>query len=199
MKQISYNKKIIEEAFNGGFFFFLQSKINEIERMMSQTQICLESIKRAAYNNIPSQSLHRSTNDLMSPITAPGYMSISIHYYSRHSPYVGTRINRFPIADKYVSWDVIWISYDPVIYSRKKENFPSFLKPFVDEDILALKEFQLGKDSLESDPTLNIHLPVFNWNLVSVNPAGFTIDRKSWLAVGTTIDSLDFALARNED
>ena len=57
---------------------------------------------------------------------------------------------------------------------------------FVDEDILALKE-QLNSakssdtSSDSSKHSMSLHLPVFNWNTVSVNPAGLTYDRGSWL------------------
>ena len=146
-----------------------------MERLLQQTQIHLDGMKHSSHSNT------------MAPVDLPLSVSEGIHYLSRHSPYVGTRIQRFPIADKYVSWDVIWINYDPVIYSRKREDFSVKLKEFVDEDILAIKE---RLNSVISDvSSKQFHLPVFNWNAVSVNPAGLTIDRRSWLTGGVNQNS----------
>ncbi|KAJ6217132.1 hypothetical protein RDWZM_008289 [Blomia tropicalis] len=153
----------------------LKGKISEMERLLQQTQIHLDGMKHSSHSNT------------MAPVDLPLSVSEGIHYLSRHSPYVGTRIQRFPIADKYVSWDVIWINYDPVIYSRKREDFSVKLKEFVDEDILAIKE---RLNSVISDvSSKQFHLPVFNWNAVSVNPAGLTIDRRSWLTGGVNQNS----------
>ena len=142
---------------------------------MFQSQIFLEEIKHLSCTDHTTLS---TTTDL--PLSISG----GIHYLSRHSPYVGTRIQRFPLADKFVSWDVIWINYDPVIYSRNREDFPVSLKPFVDGDILAIKERLNSVISDISSEKEQIHLPVFNWNAISVNPAGITIDRRSWLITG---------------
>lgn len=158
-----------------------------MERLIYQTHIHLENIQHST-TTCPSGGSLTTTQ----PLSTSGG---GVHYLSRHSPYVGTRIQRFPLADKYVSWDVIWINYDPVIYSRKREDFPVSLKPFVDEDILAIKERLNSVFTEISSHEKFRHLPVFNWNAVSVNPAGLTYDRRSWLVLpskgGTEEDSGD--------
>nr|XP_027194835.1 uncharacterized protein LOC113789492 [Dermatophagoides pteronyssinus] len=182
----------------------IKTKMNEFERMMYQTQIYLETIKHIdnTTNNVGNSIIggdycpttttlirqkkqtmqmihHRSTAIDLNQSQL--LQTIGIHYLARLSPYAGTRIQRFPVADKFVSWDIIWINYDPVIYSRKRENFPTTLKQWVDEDLLALKERLKTIVKRNSNSTITSHLPVFNWNAVSVNPAGFTIDRRSWI------------------
>ncbi|OTF77807.1 hypothetical protein BLA29_000632 [Euroglyphus maynei] len=176
----------------------VKTKMNEFERMMYQTQIYLEKIKHidtssssAATNGDYFQTSlirqqkrtmkmihHRSTT---MDLNQSQLQTIGVHYLARLSPYAGTRIQRFPVADKFVSWDIIWINYDPVIYSRKRENFPSTLKQWIDEDLLAMKERLKTIVKHSSHSTITSHLPVFNWNAVSVNPAGLTIDRRSWI------------------
>lgn len=176
----------------------LKTKLNEMERMMHQTQISLENLKYSGgpsvatsgqTSSLAKRRFQRSTLDLRVPA-----QTTTIHHLARHSPYLGTRIQRFPIADKFVSWEVIWINYDPVIYSRKRDNFPASLKEYVDEDLLALKE-QLNAIKRDSyDSGTFVPLPVFNWNAVSVNPAGLTIDRRSWIRQEVSVDSLDSTL-----
>lgn len=174
-----------------------------MERLMLQTHILLEGIQhqcstgssltcRPAVSSAPGTASTTSGTDL-NLASQPLSASTGIHYLSRHSPYVGTRIQRFPLADRYVSWDVSWINYDPVIYSRRREDFPATLTPFVDEDILALKEKQNSVIGDNSSGQKVVHLPVFNWNAISVNPAGITYDRRSWLmsSLSSTSDGGD--------
>ncbi|KAF8770629.1 Transient receptor potential cation channel like protein [Argiope bruennichi] len=96
----------------------------------------------------------------------------SIHVLARHTPYPGTRVQRYPVPDKYVPWEVMWTDYDPVAYTRPKSDFPGSLHPYVDEDVLLLRATQGIDDS---------QLPVFQWNCLSSNPAGISIDRTSWI------------------
>ncbi|EEC14837.1 Trpm4 protein, putative [Ixodes scapularis] len=93
-----------------------------------------------------------------------------VHPLSRHSPYPGTRVLRFPVPDKYVAWEVLWLEYDPVAYSRPKQDFPIHLQPHVDEDLLSL---QMGGSSRP--------VPSLSWNCVFTNPAGVSINRQSWM------------------
>lgn len=206
----------------------LKTKMAEMEYALYQANISLESIKHstmvgrttaAAGGKLSGGTVlmgagETSHSHLQSPMTpAAGLQqqqqhhhqryknplasfSGHVHLLSRHSPYVGTSsVQRYPIADKYVSWQVIYIDYDPVSFSRKREDFPHTMQSFVDEDILAIKSRMLRIPNGGA-----MHLPVFNWNAVSVNPAGLTIDRKSWLvrpantnniAIGLDFDAVD--------
>lgn len=171
----------------------LKAKINEFERMLYQTQITLENLQHFHSVPIGSTGQNHKTRFTRSTNLERNSNQFSPHYLSRSSPYSSTRINRFPVADKFVSWDVIWIDYDPVIYSRKRENFPLLLKQWVDEDVLALKEQM--KTIKRHSSTKTDHLPVFNWNAMSVNPAGLTIDRRSWIKQEPICDALDCNLS----
>lgn len=60
----------------------------------------------------------------------------TIHVLSRHTPYPGTCVQRYPVPDKYVPWEVMWTDYDPVAFTRPRSDFPVAIQPYVDEDVL---------------------------------------------------------------
>lgn len=225
-KQTDMLQQVVEEMehFNHAVRS-LKTKMAEMEYSVYQANISLETIKHSTIvgraTGTGGSKLSGGTvlvgggetnlSHIQSPITpATGLQqqhhqhyknplasfSGHVHLLSRHSPYVGTiSVQRYPIADKYVSWQVIYIDYDPVSFSKKREDFPHTLQSFVDEDILAIKS-----RILRSPNGGGMHLPVFNWNAVSVNPAGLYIDRKSWLvrptntnkiAIGLDFDAVD--------
>lgn len=52
-------------------------------------------------------------------------ISTSLHMASRQSPYPHTKLQRFPVFDKYVSWVVctsIWFKSDLLIYSQQYKH-----------------------------------------------------------------------------
>ena len=54
---------------------------------------------------------------------------------ARQSPYPFTTFSRFPVFDKYVSWEIFYDSYDPpmiAIHDTKNLNFTSKELLFVD-------------------------------------------------------------------
>lgn len=153
-EDVEYQKLVLRQ---------LKGRLREIERMMTHSHVYLENIKH-----------------LTEKVEERGMIShTAIHVLSRHTPYPGTRVQRFPVPDKYVPWEVMWTDYDPVAYTRPRCDFPVSLQPYVDEDILLLRE-QQGTEH---------KLPVFQWNCLSVNPAGISIDRESWTVdeAGSTI------------
>ena len=138
----------------------LKGKVSELERMMTQSHVYLENIRHLATKNYGLESGLTPHKTL-------------VHFLARHSPYLGTRVQRVPIPDKYVAWEVMWIDYDPVAYTKPKMDFPIALQAIVDEDILLLQELQC-EDVLAK-------LPILQWNARSISPAGITIDRQSWI------------------
>ncbi|KAL3249459.1 hypothetical protein MRX96_055998 [Rhipicephalus microplus] len=94
----------------------------------------------------------------------------TLHYISRQSPYPGTKIQRFPVPDKFVPWEVMWLDYDPVAYTRPRAQFPAPLQVYVDEDIVVVPK----ADNAQS-------LPPLQWNCLSTTPGGVNIDRRSWI------------------
>ncbi|CAL1261896.1 unnamed protein product [Larinioides sclopetarius] len=146
-EDVDYQKKVMHQ---------LKSRMKELDRMMNTSHVYLENIKH-----------------LTEKIQERGLQSqASIHVLARHTPYPGTRVQRYPVPDKYVPWEVMWTDYDPVAYTRPKSDFPGSLQPYVDEDVLLLRATQGIDDS---------QLPVFQWNCLSSNPAGISIDRTSWI------------------
>uniref|UniRef100_A0A1W7RAU8 Protein ced-11 n=1 Tax=Hadrurus spadix TaxID=141984 RepID=A0A1W7RAU8_9SCOR len=143
-EDVDYQKKVLRQ---------LKGRLGELERMMAHSHVSLENIKHLAKKD-----------------KERGILSQPVHMLSRHSPYPGTMVQRFPVPDKYVPWEVMWIDYDPVAFTRPKEDFTSNLRSYVDLDILYHRE-QYGEDNL----------PVFTWNSISISPAGVGIDRQSWM------------------
>ena len=45
-----------------------------------------------------------------------------LHIISRHSPYLHINVLRYPVPDKYVPWDVMFIDYDPVLILNLLNN-----------------------------------------------------------------------------
>lgn len=96
--------------------------------------------------------------------------SKSLHILSRHSPYPNTNVHRYPVPDKYVSWEVMFIEYEPAAYTKPADEFSTDIRQFVDTDILAKKVQEVsGKPVIESK---------FEWNRLSGTVE--TIDRRSW-------------------
>lgn len=167
-EEVEYEKKLLRG---------LKGRVIEIERMTTLSHVYLENLKHLA--SIKFGGVEGLAD------TAPTMMSYQMkgahHILSRQSPYPGTRVQRIPVPDKYVPWEVMWIDYDPVAYTKQKIDFATKLQPFVDEDILLLQELQL--DEVMSK------LPVYKWNQSATNAAGITIDRSSWCSTedGTSL------------
>ncbi|XP_054723861.1 protein ced-11-like [Uloborus diversus] len=148
-KQMDMTRSLIEDfVYHKQMMQGLKSSVRELERLMNYSHVHLENIR------------HLTNRDA-------GFMNV----LSRRSPYPGTRVQRFPVPDKYVPWEVMWISYDPVAYTLPRQDFPVALQSFVDEDLLLLQEKQCPQEAL----------PVYSWNSVTVNPAGIGLDRLSWI------------------
>ncbi|XP_022251000.1 protein ced-11-like isoform X2 [Limulus polyphemus] len=143
-EDVEYEKNVLRQV---------KGRVGELERMLNYSQVYLESIK-----HMNQRDEERSQG--------------SVHFLARQTPYPGTRVQRFPVPDKYVAWEVMWIDYDPVAYSRPRSDYPMALQPHVDEDLLLLREKQ------------GLVLPTFQWNSLCTNPAGITIDRQSWIIEG---------------
>ncbi|XP_037570265.1 LOW QUALITY PROTEIN: transient receptor potential channel-like [Dermacentor silvarum] len=132
----------------------LKGQIQELQRTVGKSFSYLQTLKNATDR----------------PGEMGGALPGAVHVLSRRSPYPSTRVLRYPVPDKYVAWQVLWLEYDPVAYSRPRTDFPAHLQPHVDEDILGLK--------LASDGG---PVPSFAWNSVSTSPAGVSINRQSWI------------------
>ncbi|XP_023240584.1 protein ced-11-like, partial [Centruroides sculpturatus] len=140
---LDYQKKILKQ---------LKGRMRELEHTVRVSQVYLESIKHITEKH-------------------EEHAGPSIHILSRHSPYPGTKIQRFPVPDKYVPWEVMWTEYDPVAYTKPLCDFPIEIQSYVDEDILLIYEGD------KKDKTL----PILQWNTINVNVAGVYTNRKSWM------------------
>lgn len=175
-EEVEYEKLLLRQ---------LKGKVSEMERMMTLSHVYLENIKHLASIKFGS------TDDGSASGIRFGSNKIN-HILSRQSPYPNTPVQRVPVPDKYVPWEVMWHDYDPVAYTKQKYDFPIKLQDYVDEDILMLQELQL--DEVRSK------LPVYKWNSSATNPAGITIDRTSWCLTSDAVPlvyKLDNGIPRN--
>ncbi|XP_054165224.1 transient receptor potential cation channel subfamily M member 1-like [Oppia nitens] len=142
----------------------LMGRTSEMERSIQQSFVLLESLKHLSTT---SRSSSASVSELC--------RQQKLHVLSRHSPYPGTDVHRYPVPDKYVSWHVLWCDYDPIAYSKPRSEMRPTVRDWTDTNILALKE-----SNFEKPEHLSRKLPVFQWNQQTVSGAGVCIDRQSW-------------------
>jgi len=129
----------------------MKGQLHEVQRKLSQAITFLETMKQT------------------SQVDQKG--SMLIHVTARASPYPNTRLIRYPVPEKYVPWEITWLDYDPVAYTKPKLDFPGTMQDFVDVDILLMSQH----------PDKFNALPQFQWNTVYTSPAGVTFDRTSWI------------------
>jgi hypothetical protein len=155
-EEIQLEKKVL---------YHLKGKLTETERAVRQSLSYLESIKHLTNRKYGIEYELKNSK---------------LHIISRHSPYLHTNILRYPVPDKYVPWDVMFIDYDPVTYTKPVKQFDISLQRFVDEDILQFREKQSELKNKIS--------PIFEWNRSSTNATKITIDRESWERWQTVAD-----------
>ncbi|CAN7993898.1 unnamed protein product [Ixodes hexagonus] len=157
LEDVDYQRTVLDQ---------LRGQVQEVQRKLSLSLIYLEALKQVSSSKTGEAPAYTPQN-IRARLHAKRRQT-TLHYISRQSPYPGTKIQRFPVPDKYVPWEVMWLDYEPVAYTRPRAQFPGPLQIYVDEDIL------LTKENVQSLPTLK-------WNCTSVSPAGISIDRKSWI------------------
>lgn len=100
----------------------LDDRLISVERNLTVIQVTVEYIK------------HFLTNKEALGLK---YVNVGQHIMARQSPYPFTQLSRFPVFDKYVSWDTVYDSYDPPkINVDKNLTFVSQEIPFTDADDL---------------------------------------------------------------
>ncbi|XP_064608406.1 transient receptor potential cation channel subfamily M member 8-like [Liolophura sinensis] len=112
-----------------------------------------------------------------------------VHIYSRQSPYPDTSLERYPVLDKFVPWEIVHSTYDPSVYTKPVAEFHRNLQKFVDVDVLRL----ISPPILESTPPRGLEdtpddQEVVNfrarWNAVCtahVDNVMIEVDRTSWI------------------
>ncbi|XP_070392390.1 transient receptor potential cation channel subfamily M member-like 2 isoform X2 [Dermacentor albipictus] len=149
LEDIDYQRTVLDQ---------LQGQVQEVQRKISLSIIHLETLKQVSLRSDPTM------------LTTSMPAQATMHYISRQSPYPGTKIQRFPVPDKFVPWEIMWLDYDPVTYTRPRSQFPGPLQIYVDEDILMLSTGEHVQ-----------RLPSLKWNCLSMSPAGISTDRRSWI------------------
>ncbi|KAM7305884.1 protein ced-11-like [Ixodes scapularis] len=104
LEDVDYQRTVLDQ---------LRGQVQEVQRKLSLSLIYLEALKQVS----------SSKNDPTS-LSSMQQQQTTLHYISRQSPYPGTKIQRFPVPDKYVPWEVMWLDYEPVAYTRPRAQFP---------------------------------------------------------------------------
>ena len=99
----------------------LDDRFVSLERSLTTIQVTVEYLKHFLTNE-----------DLKS--------NVAQHVMARQSPYPFTVLSRFPVFDKYVSWQVLYDSYDPPIITVDRSLFRTHELPLIDPDVLNLIE-----------------------------------------------------------
>jgi hypothetical protein len=95
-----------------------------VERNLTTIQVTVEYLKHFLTN--------KDSNGLKTS-------NIDQHIMARQSPYPFTVQSRFPVFDKYVSWEVFYDLYDPpIIVVDRNANFPQVQLSLIDPDELKL-------------------------------------------------------------
>ncbi|CAG5136880.1 unnamed protein product, partial [Candidula unifasciata] len=156
----------------------LNERVVNIERNQIMAGFILESIMNSVEALDPS-------------MPAPISQIRRVHTASRSSPYPGTYINRFPVLEKDVSWDVKFEAYDPSTYTKPVEEFPRDVQKWIDRDILKLRVQQEEQGLTELDDetgpvTGPLPDPIFNTvQMVQLsNEIEIAINRISYITVG---------------
>jgi hypothetical protein len=147
-EDIEYEKNLLRE---------LKYKITELESSISFVKTINDQMTQS------KQSNNKINN-----------FSIISTSLSRHSPYIGTKVLRVAVCDKYVSWHVMLIDYEPLTYSKSNNEFPIDIQQWVDDDIYLIKQMQIRSSNTK------IKLPTYHWNSSAINSDGIAINRMSW-------------------
>lgn len=104
----------------------LDDRMVSVERNLTTIQVTVEYLK------------HFLTNKDFKTV------NMGQHIMARQSPYPFTLLSRFPVFDKYVSWELLYDSYDPPkIIVDKDSIFPAKELPFIDPDELKYNFYYL--------------------------------------------------------
>ena len=160
-EEIAYEKKVLRD---------MRAKMAELESRCSQWKVSREG-----------GGGDSGDGDGQSSFPPTGRLSLQSPYPTTTGP----DIARYPIAKRYISWEVPFPAYEPPYYSQPVEHFDADSRPFVDEDHLLPKQQQQERElSFREKPSALS----FKWNDMeySVGRSGargggsIIIDRRCW-------------------
>nr|XP_022342149.1 transient receptor potential cation channel subfamily M member 1-like isoform X1 [Crassostrea virginica] len=159
--QKEYNDKMTEQMSN-------------LERQLIACSLALEQIAHKI--------------DSIDPKSRPQLeISSSLHMASRQSPYPHTKLQRFPVFDKYVSWEEPYPTYDPVLYSKPVDEYRESIQNLVDPDFIEITQrLEMSSQSQEERVSLlsvtGLQKPMWNTSATYViNDSAIVINRVSWI------------------
>ncbi|XP_033743894.1 transient receptor potential cation channel subfamily M member 1-like [Pecten maximus] len=165
-----------QKHFNGK----LTEQMARLERNITTCNLALEQIKHL----LDKQQGQKNLTVAMKRAV--------VHVSSRQSPYPGTKIQRFPVFDKHVAWEVPYLGYDPVVYTCPVEEFVDAIQSLVDPDFLKIS--RSAEDKLLSREDIRTYQQpsaLYNpmWNVAAtlkINNAVVEINRASWITQNST-------------
>ncbi|XP_062586024.1 transient receptor potential cation channel subfamily M member-like 2, partial [Saccostrea cucullata] len=111
----------------------------------------------------------------------------SLHIASRQSPYPYTKIQRFPVFDKYVSWEEPYPTYDPVLYTKPVDEYKESIQSLVDPDFIEIRQRVESSSQSQEERTSILSAYGYQkplWNLSAtyvINETNIEINRVSWI------------------
>ncbi|XP_076098368.1 transient receptor potential cation channel subfamily M member-like 2 isoform X1 [Mytilus galloprovincialis] len=149
----------------------LVEQISNLEQNVTNCQMALEELRHMI--------------EKINPQLQPALVAEKsfIHVLSRRSPYPETTVTRFPVFDKYVPWEIVYITYDPVVYSCPKDNYPEKTQPYVDQDFLQslIDSKAMSMQNVRESEIVSI-MPAWNASTtVVIKGKKRNIDRKTYI------------------
>ena len=118
LDEIDSNRRVLKN---------LRAEMRELHRLVRQSRNYLAEVKHSAEaQTVVDGAGGAGTQDIVR----------QAHFLSKSSPYPATKVLRFPVPDKYVPWEVMWLDYDPIVFTKPCNCFSSELQPFIDEAVL---------------------------------------------------------------
>ncbi|XP_062594097.1 ADP-ribose pyrophosphatase, mitochondrial-like [Saccostrea cucullata] len=111
----------------------------------------------------------------------------SLHIASRQSPYPYTKIQRFPVFDKYVNWEEPYPTYDPVLYTKPVDEYRESIQSLVDPDFIEIIQRMESSSQSQDERTSLLSVTGYQkplWNLSAtfvINEKSIEINRVSWI------------------
>ncbi|XP_061181423.1 transient receptor potential cation channel subfamily M member 1-like [Saccostrea echinata] len=153
----------------------MTEQMSNLERQLIACSLALEQIAHKI--------------DTIDPQARPELETVtSLHIASRQSPYPNTKIQRFPVFDKYVNWEEPYPTYDPVLYTKPVDEYRESIQSLVDPDFIEIMQrMESSSQSQEERASLlsatGYQKPLWNLSATFVinETTNIEINRVSWI------------------
>lgn len=126
--------------------------------------------------------------DTIDPKARPELVTVTnLHMASRQSPYPQTKHQRFPVFDKFVSWEEPYLTYDPVLYTKPLDEYKDSVQTLVDPDFIDITERLIMSSQSQAErgsllSSTGFQVPLWNTSATFViNDTNVEVNRVSWI------------------